>query len=437
MRSSSIRDWTHITPTDGSTASSSSNGIYSGTSGSGGRPTSRHTNTTSIDSTPRPISSQSYLSASIDHSSASAGGWSPTGTAAQSTGFNIDDYISSDDDSFVADKKQRPTGEDEGDLLFKDGYGVTGAALPGLLESMMDVCLPPIPQDHRASRLSPPPTASAVAHEEEEEADDIAAAAAPDINDDRPSSGSPYSSPSSSSRSQRLRHAQSSPDHDLLGTFGRSRGGPAAVLVRPRAKSSKQAPSWLPSDDWARHSAAQQQMKRQPSVLVTVHRGLYKAAECDEAAAHQQQQQPPCRGQKRLSALGTPYGRGVEAAVGGWGESGGSGRGEGGLKRSVSNGSSSSMSRHMRKELQVVVPLATSPIKEEGVDPGLAARLRKEAKARKRDEEARLIQEKRMTKGFGGDEEEEVLARVQELLDQIDRGRARMRVGKGKGVAVE
>lgn len=336
----------------------------------------------------------------------------------QSTGFNIDDYISSDDDdSFAADKK-RPTGEDEGDLLFKDGYGVTGAALPGLLESMMDVCLP---------------TSSS---EDNEEAGDDAAAA-PDINDDRVSSGGSLQSSPSSSRSQRLRHAHSSPDSDLLRTFGRSRAGAAPPpAVRPRAKSSKQAPSWLPSEDWARHNSAAQQVKRLPSVLLTVHRGLYEAGS-EEAG----QQQKPCRGQKRLSALGTPYGRAMEGAekvvleknVGGV-------RSEDALKRSASNNSTNSNNRShqhkKRNEVHLVAPLVPSPVKEE-VDPALHARLRREAKAMKREEKSRLIREKRMPRACARPEEQEALARVRELLDQRDRGRVRSRDDKGRSVLLD
>ncbi|KAK7704601.1 hypothetical protein SLS64_008365 [Diaporthe eres] len=57
--------------------------------------------------------------------------WSPVTN--RSKNFNIDDYVSSDDDSFTTEtKRARPTGQGEEDLLFKPGYGITGAALPGL-----------------------------------------------------------------------------------------------------------------------------------------------------------------------------------------------------------------------------------------------------------------------------------------------------------------
>lgn len=57
--------------------------------------------------------------------------WSPVTT--RSKNFNIDDYVSSDDESFTtATKGTRPTAEGEEDLLFKVGYGITGGALPGL-----------------------------------------------------------------------------------------------------------------------------------------------------------------------------------------------------------------------------------------------------------------------------------------------------------------
>ncbi|KAG6365925.1 hypothetical protein INS49_000101 [Diaporthe citri] len=57
--------------------------------------------------------------------------WSPVTN--RSKNFNIDDYVSSDDDSFTTEtKRARSTAQGEEDLLFKPGYGITGAALPGL-----------------------------------------------------------------------------------------------------------------------------------------------------------------------------------------------------------------------------------------------------------------------------------------------------------------
>lgn len=57
--------------------------------------------------------------------------WSPV--TSRSKNFNIDDYVSSDEESFTtATKGARPTAEGEEDLLFKVGYGISGAALPGL-----------------------------------------------------------------------------------------------------------------------------------------------------------------------------------------------------------------------------------------------------------------------------------------------------------------
>lgn len=53
----------------------------------------------------------------------------------KSTGFNVDDYISSDDDSFTTKTiMKQPCAEGEEELLFRDqdGYGESGGALPGL-----------------------------------------------------------------------------------------------------------------------------------------------------------------------------------------------------------------------------------------------------------------------------------------------------------------
>ncbi|KAL2133081.1 hypothetical protein VTI74DRAFT_2949 [Chaetomium olivicolor] len=50
--------------------------------------------------------------------------------------FNIDDYLSSDADSFATTPNRRPTAEGEEELLFNDllGYGAGGMQLPGLID---------------------------------------------------------------------------------------------------------------------------------------------------------------------------------------------------------------------------------------------------------------------------------------------------------------
>lgn len=364
---SSTRDWALVTPSNGST-SSSSNGLYSGASGSM-RPASLHTKATSIDSIPRPPSSQSCLSASVGQS---ASGWSPSTT--RSTEFNIDDYVSSDDDSFTTEK--RPSGEGEEELLFKDGYGATGAALPGLLESMMDTCPPPV-VGSRASQLTSPP---GLCEEEEGEAEgDDDAAEAPDIDDRRLSANIDLTY-------TLLRNVQDSPENSLTRTFGRRSG-------RLRALSTnKPIPSWLPSDDWARPAP-----KKRPTPLTTSsNKGMYEET------------RPPHRGQIRLSALGTLHGRNPD-----WVDNEGAKRASG-----------------TREPM-------TSPIREEAADPAVVARLRKEAKARKREDVARTIRENRMTRAFGGlDEAVLVALEAHDEGEMEERGRTRERVAKGESVVL-
>ncbi|POS78385.1 hypothetical protein DHEL01_v203214 [Diaporthe helianthi] len=84
----------------------------------------RHTANTSLGSK----SAESFMTATNGQHGSD---WSPATN--RSKNFNIDDYVSSDDDSFTTpEKKARPTAEGEEDLLFKVGYGISGAALPGL-----------------------------------------------------------------------------------------------------------------------------------------------------------------------------------------------------------------------------------------------------------------------------------------------------------------
>lgn len=122
-------------------------------SASSDRPHSRHTANTSLDSTHQAKSSResedSSISASNDQLDTSSG-WSPA--TSRSTEFNIDDYISSDDDSFTTAKKgSRITADGEEELLFKAGYGITGGALPGLEELEEDEAVYPC-RTFRSSR---------------------------------------------------------------------------------------------------------------------------------------------------------------------------------------------------------------------------------------------------------------------------------------------
>lgn len=119
IQSGSIRNWS-LSEASRSDTTGHSN-VFSSASG---RSQSRHTANTSFDSK----SAESFMTASNGQQGSD---WSPVSN--RSKNFNIDDYVSSDDDSFtIPEKKARPTAEGEEDLLFKTGYGITGAALPGL-----------------------------------------------------------------------------------------------------------------------------------------------------------------------------------------------------------------------------------------------------------------------------------------------------------------
>ncbi|CAK7220489.1 hypothetical protein SBRCBS47491_004205 [Sporothrix bragantina] len=108
----------------------------SASSATHGRPHSRHTANTSIDlSTTGPPSTLGSSLVSI-HSDVAKKMQSPKPDSMQppallqSPPFNIDDYVSSDDDSFIASQAERSASEE--DLLFGSGYGKNGMQLPGL-----------------------------------------------------------------------------------------------------------------------------------------------------------------------------------------------------------------------------------------------------------------------------------------------------------------
>lgn len=145
MRSSSLRHWSisSATPTMSSTSSFP-------------RPHSRHTTTTSVDLATMSSfindSKSSLHSGSIDHKSfctaLESALPSPMDSAMPAPGgtFNIDDYLSSDDDidadSFITTRKRDSArvGGNEEDLLFCDnGFGEGGLQLPGLFDSLSNV----------------------------------------------------------------------------------------------------------------------------------------------------------------------------------------------------------------------------------------------------------------------------------------------------------
>jgi len=145
LRTRSLRGWStsSATPT---TSDTSSNPFQ--------RPQSRHTANTSIDlSHGAPSINKVPSHASLDSGTAMSPKTAKSGT------FNIDDYLSSDDDSFV--EPRRPRGEGEEGLLFSEsGYGADGFQLPGLLDSLPKNSSPRSKQmlQHARSSISLPPS---------------------------------------------------------------------------------------------------------------------------------------------------------------------------------------------------------------------------------------------------------------------------------------
>ena len=140
LRTSSLRHWS-MSSASGTASETSSNPFP--------RPTSRHTANTSLDLSP----SHHFSSADSGSSAKSIHGSrhvrSPT--MARSDEINLDDYLSSDDDDAYTPPRQ-PRGAGEEELLFKDGYGLGGLALPGLVEPIDDDAAPPPVVDNRKSR---------------------------------------------------------------------------------------------------------------------------------------------------------------------------------------------------------------------------------------------------------------------------------------------
>lgn len=153
-RGSSLRNWSLTSDTQ--SVSSLSTNFF------GNRPQSRHTANTSIDASFP--TSHAFSSVSLPLSSARGSIYStdhqgklqlvpddapPMPRRQPTDGFNVDDYISSDDDSFIAPRRRRQSAGEE-DLLFRDsGYGF--AELPGLHDALHDVASAPL------AILHPPP----------------------------------------------------------------------------------------------------------------------------------------------------------------------------------------------------------------------------------------------------------------------------------------
>lgn len=177
MRTSSLRHWSMTSSTAPSSAASSNP--------FGGRPQSSHTANTSVDLAKFSsviTSSRSSLDSRAGCGSAFGGiggigainvigaaGAGPLGSPGLESrmnsplasagiyangGFNIDDYLSSDDDidadSFVTPRPPRRSAQQEEGLLFReDGYGMGGLQLPGLFDS-----IPEVPTGSPPSRLT-------------------------------------------------------------------------------------------------------------------------------------------------------------------------------------------------------------------------------------------------------------------------------------------
>lgn len=363
-RSESGRDW-ELTPSNEGSASSAYNPSYSESSA---RPQSRHTKATSIDSTHGPPSSrkseESYRSRSHGNYGNSPG-WSPATT--QSTVFNIDDYVSSDDESFTTEKKAgQPTGEGEEDLLFKPSFGITGAALPGLSESINDTPSPLMQDSHSIQT-----TGECILEDDDDSVGPL------DIEDDRVSVDRDLPM-------TLLRHNKSIPEAEAgTGTFGRR----SRMVRQASRKTMAIAPTGV-SEYFTPPTTGGEF-------------GVY-----EELLA-------PQRGLKRLSAFGTLNGRNF-------------------LSMDNLNGKFNERNDSMTNE----------PIKEEleKADYVAAIRLRKESKARKRAEDSKVIQERRMTRAFGNLQSE-----INAFLDtqgegepdELERGRTRERVGRGSEVTIE
>ncbi|KAM7206864.1 hypothetical protein V8F20_002570 [Naviculisporaceae sp. PSN 640] len=106
---------------------------------------SRHTANTSVDLSPHSLKTTSRTSlhtppllieATVPDLPADLNTTSTEPNYPAFTNFNLDDYLSSDDDSITCGSR-RPRGEGEEELLFNDsGYGANGFQLPGLFDSL-------------------------------------------------------------------------------------------------------------------------------------------------------------------------------------------------------------------------------------------------------------------------------------------------------------
>lgn len=308
------------------------------------------------------------------------------------TDFNIYDYISSDEESFTTERKtRRPLAEGEEDLLFKAGYGSTGAALPGLSETLPspsealveDACPSPIIKDTRDMDME---------NSLSDDSEDLDVVDPAEIEDDR-----------------------ISVDRDLPATFlQRTRN----VLAPKKSVKGKSRTPCRPvvtkvtsmANTEASFASGDSEYYTPPASAD----GLYMY---DEEPTLQ-------RGLQRLSAFGTWHGRDFVApeSVDRFGPH--------------ANKDGSSLSLENNNNINNSIG-SSSKESTEKIDVVAAVRLRKAVKAQKRAEDAIQNQQKRLTRTFGNLEEEiAALLRMQNQEegvvdngDKLDRDRAIMRHG--------
>lgn len=284
--------------------------------------------------------------------------------------FNIYDYISSDDESFTTEKKPRkPDAEGEEDLLFKAGYGTTGAALPGLLEGAdYEPCPSPIIKDSRTRQSS-----STFSEDYDDEKDPDAAEPA-DIEDDRISVDRDLPKTF-------LRHTKTFLEQEK-GTLGRGRrrstGRAVVNRTMPTAAVNSEANRMSEDDE-------------------------YHTPPASAGGIYMYDEEPTLRrGLQRLSAFGTWHGRNFTATD----------------FMDDDNDLDNSADTSAVLLLSNKEDLKKEATTHEKVDVSAAVRLRKAAKAQKRAEEAKSNRQKRMTRTFGNLEQE--IAALLRMQNQDD-----------------
>lgn len=355
-------EWEPPAASNAGSASTVSNPSYSGSSG---RPHSRHTKATSVDSDYPPLSSrrseESCRSTTFGQTSSSPG-ISPV-----MTDFNIYDYISSDDESFTTERKpRRPLAEGEEDLLFKPGYGTSGAALPGLSDGLPglsqavveDPCPSPIIRDTRSVSLN----STLPDYEDDLDAVDLLDVEGDNISVDR------------DLPTTFLRHTRNVFEFEKGSTLGRKRNHSRPVIKKAISTSNTEASLVSGDSEYYTPPATSNEMYMYDEEP-TLRRGL-----------------------QRLSAFGTWHGRDFVAPE--------------------------SVDPHAKKD----DPALGEPENKEKevvdtkkVDISSAIRARKVAKAQKRAEHAMNNRQKRLTRTFGNLEQEiSALLRMQQDQDDLN-----------------